>query len=553
MRILFLLMLPILILSVVLAGCAPRAGVEHSPDSKWLHGLSEARAAELVAKIPSQIAKGPFEPNIKSLQAYKCPKWFRDAKFGIWVCYAPQAVPANSGWYGRQMYTKRLLKYHTGKYGHPSKFGFKDFIPQLKAEHFDPDDLVGRFKQAGAKYFVALAVHHENFDLWNSKYHRWNAVRMGPKKDMIGLWRRATLKHGLRWGVTTHLARSLTWFQPAHGRDAGGAYDGNNPEFQDFYHKPYKENIRGYPTNPPATWRLQYYLRVRDLIDNYKPDLLYFDGSVPFKPDGSPGMSLITHLYNSSAKRHGGVSQAVMNLKDRTEGIYDDRIATLDLERQQLLEIRDRPWQNDTSIGPWFYVRRARYKTAGAIIHMLVDIVSKNGNLLLNVPMRPDGEIDAKAKALLKDIGKWMEVNGEAIYGTRPWIVAGENNAKRADDRHWGGVAPGARTGDKNFRLAPGEVRFTSKGDATLYAILGSWPDSGKVTLGMLALKDGATGSVDRVELLGHDGKLEASHTAGGLTVQLPESRPCQNAWVLKIAGKKLRKFKGADQHPTAK
>ncbi|MCP4379675.1 MAG: alpha-L-fucosidase, partial [bacterium] len=475
------------IITVLASGISLAAAAE---PWKWLHGLSEEQAAELVSKIPDQIEKGPFKPTIKSLRAYKCPEWFRDAKFGIWVCYAPQSVPAVDGWYGRNMYARRL-KYHTKKYGHPSKFGFKDFIPQLKAEKFDPDNLVGQFKEAGAKYFIAMAVHHENFDLWNSKYHRWNAVRMGPKKDMIGLWRKATLKHGLRWGVTTHLARSLSWFQTAHGKDAGGKYDGNDPEFQDFYHKPYKENSYEYPKNPPATWRLQYYLRVRDLIDNYKPDLMYFDGAVPFKPDGEPGLSLMAHLYNSSIKQHDGENHAVMNIKDRIFGIYDDRIATLDLERQQLLEIRDKPWQNDTSIGPWFYVKGAKYKTAGPVIHMLVDIVSKNGNLLLNVPMRADGTLDTEARVLLKKIGKWTKVNGEAIYGTRPWIIAGENTARRSDKRNWGGVSDAARTGDWNFKLAPGEVRFTSKGDTTVYAVIAGWPQDGKVTLSMLASKDG--------------------------------------------------------------
>ncbi|MCP4377172.1 MAG: hypothetical protein GY794_13480, partial [bacterium] len=211
---------------------------------------------------------------------------------------------------------------------------------------------------------------------------------------------------------------------------------------------------------------------------------------------------------------------------------------------QQLLEIRDKPWQNDTSIGPWFYVKGAKYKTAGPVIHMLVDIVSKNGNLLLNVPMRADGTLDTEARVLLKKIGKWTKVNGEAIYGTRPWIVAGENTARRSDKRNWGGVSDAARTGDWNFKLAPGEVRFTSKGDTTVYAVIAGWPQDGKVTLSMLASKDGSKGSVQRVELLGSDGKLEASQTADGLTVQLPKVKPCDHAWSLKITGKNLRDFK---------
>jgi len=523
---------------------AASTGARGRPEAwKWLHGLTEAQAAGLVAKIPDEIEAGPYKPTVQSLRAYKCPAWFRDAKFGIWVCYAPQAVPAKNGWYGRNMYAG-LLKYHTETYGHPSKFGFKDFIPRLKAEKFDPDDLVRRFKEAGAKYFVALAVHHENFDLWDSKYHRWNAARMGPKKDMIGLWRKATLRHGLRWGVTTHLARSYTWFQVAHGKDAGGAYDGNNREVWDFYHQPYHESSSSYPTDAPATWRLQWYLRVRDLIDNYKPDLMYFDGSVPFKPDGVPGLAVIAHLYNASTKWHGGENHAVMNIKDRTSGIYDDHIATLDLERQQLLEIRDRPWQNDTSIGPWFYTRGARYKRPAGVIHMLADIVSKNGNLLLNVPMRADGTIDEQARKLLEQIGKWTKVNGEAIYATRPWIVAGENATRRAGDSRWHGVLNAARTNDRNFSLAAGEVRFTSKGSGTVYAIIAGWPEDGKLVLSTLAKQPNSNASVRRVALLGCDGKLEAALTADGLAIRLPDKKPCEHAWALKITGTNLRDFK---------
>lgn len=531
----------LVLFALTTAGCA--AG-EQSPagtrDWKWLHGLSEREAAALVAKIPDRIADGPFEPAIESLRNYRCPDWFRDAKFGIWVCYAPQAVPAKSGWYGRQMYTN-LLKYHTEHFGHPSTFGFKDFIPRLTAENFDPDDLLGLFKKAGARYFVALAVHHENFDLWDSQYHRWNAVRMGPKKDMIGLWREATLKHGLRWGVTTHLARSLSWFQVAHGKDAGGAYDGNDPAYQDFYHEPFPESHHGYPKNAPATWRLEWYLRVRDLIDNYAPDLVYFDGSVPFKPDGVPGLAIIAHLYNASIKRHGGENHAVMNIKDRTSGIYDDHIATLDLERQQLLAIRDRPWQNDTSIGPWFYTEGARYKNATQVIHMLVDIVSKNGNLLLNIPMRADGTIDAEARALLEKIGRWTAVNGEAIYGTRPWITAGENTARRRRDARWHGVTGAARTNDGSFRLAAGEVRFTAKGDDTVYAVISAWPKDRTVILRTLAQHPGSTAAVTRVELLGRDGAMKTSRTKAGLAVTLPAEKPCDHAWALKITGANLR------------
>jgi len=453
---------------------------------KWLHSLTEEEAAALVAYIPNQIEQGPFKPDIESLRSYDCPEWFRDAKFGIWICYIPQSVPARSGWYGRWMYVSKeddrrgLLEYHKEHYGHPSEFGFKDFIPELTAEKFDPDYLVGLFKEAGAKYFIALAVHHENFDLWDSEYHRWNAVNMGPEKDIIGMFKDATLKHGLRWGVTTHLARSYSWLQVAHGKDDQGEFDGNNPEYWDFYHKPFDQNDVHYPYDPPDSWKLTFFLRVKDLIDKYQPDLMYFDGSVPFLPDGEPGLAILAHLYNSSIKWHNGTNEAVMNIKDHQVGLYDDDIATLDLERRQLLDIRKKPWQNDTSIGPWFYTNGAKYKSVPAIIHMLIDIVSKNGNLLLNVPMRADGTIDNEAKDLMVGIGKWMKINGDALYGTRPWKVAGESKMSYAEveelPEFFLKKDAAARTKDTDFQLHADEIRFAQKGDV-LYAICVGWPE----------------------------------------------------------------------------
>ncbi|HEX5242151.1 MAG TPA: alpha-L-fucosidase, partial [Tepidisphaeraceae bacterium] len=188
-------------------------------------------------------AQGQFEPTAESLQKYECPQWFRDAKFGIWAHWGPQAVPGMGDWYARKLYQQggADYKYQVENYGHPSKVGYKDIIPLWKAEKWEPDRLMELYKKAGARYFVAQAVHHDNFDNWDSKYHKWNAVKMGPQKDVVGLWREAALKQGLRFGVSEHLGASYTWFQDSHGADktgplAGVPYDGADPKWEDLYH-----------------------------------------------------------------------------------------------------------------------------------------------------------------------------------------------------------------------------------------------------------------------------------------------------------------------------
>ncbi|NMC08451.1 MAG: alpha-L-fucosidase [Candidatus Lokiarchaeota archaeon] len=253
-----------------------------------------------------------FTPDRTSLARFSVPDWFRDAKFDIYCHWGSQCVPARDGWYARNMYVQghRAYKHHVKHYGHPSVFGYKDIIPLWKAEKFDPDGLVALFKEAGARYFTPVAVHHDNFDLWASKHTRWNSVNMGPGKDIIGLWRDAARKHGLIFGVTEHLERSYSWFQMSHHADATGPlkgvpYDGEQPGFQDLYFEKHGDADYRSPLNPPASWREQWKARIKDLIDNYHPALLYFDGSCPFQGDdqGRSGMEIIAHFYNDILAR----------------------------------------------------------------------------------------------------------------------------------------------------------------------------------------------------------------------------------------------------------
>ncbi len=480
-----------------------------------------------VAKL--RIAPGPFQPTMDSLKQYKCPDWFRDAKFGIWAHWGPQAVPMNGDWYARQMYEQGSddYKHHIEHYGHPSQLGYKDIIPLWKAEKWDPDRLMQLYKKAGARYFVSMGSHHDNFFLWNSKLHKWNAVNLGPHRDVVGQWQQAAKKHGLRFGVSEHLGASFTWFQASHKSDktgpkAGVPYDGANPEYQDLYHFPAKPGDTGWYSNDPR-WQRQWYAEIQELVDNYHPDLLYSDGGVVFGND--VGLSMIAHLYNSDAALHGGRTEAVYNCKQDSGGRW-----VQDLERGIMPKIDPYPWQTDTSIGDWFYNRHWKFRPVSWVIHMLVDNVSKNGNLLLNVVQRPDGSLDPEVEQMLGQLADWTVVHGEAIYGSRPWLVYGESAVK---------VKGGNFAED--FKYNAKEIRFTTKGHV-LYAIALGWPEDGQIVVRSLAKPAGENvNNITAVSLLGHDGKIAWKQTAEGLIVTLPEKKVSEYTTGLKIIGEELK------------
>lgn len=381
--------------------------------------------------------KTPFKGTRESLAGYVIPEWFRDAKFGIWSHWGPQSAVEAGDWYARNMYMEGSdqYNYHVETYGHPSRFGFKDTIPAWKAERWQPDELMRLYKQAGAKYFFSMGVHHDNFDLWNSKHQLWNSVKMGPKKDIVGLCGSGLhKKKGLNL-ESANISRSRTnlwitykWFSTSHGRDvtgplAGVPYDGANPKNFDFYvdsdevHNKLEWNESGIP----EWWKRHWYARIKDLVDQYRPDLLYTDGALPFE---DYGLNLVARHYNLSATENGGAAQTVYFSKrpeDTTKGI-----ATLDVERGVVDSIWSRPWQTDTCIGEWHYKRGVKYKTPKTVVDLLVDVVSRNGNLLLNFPLPASGELNFEERAVLAGITQWMSVNSEAIHGTRPWKIFGE-------------------------------------------------------------------------------------------------------------------------------
>ena len=479
--------------------------------------------------MSASAAPAPFTPNAESLNTYTAPDWFRDAKFGIWSHWGPQSVPRAGDWYARNMYIYGSPQYqhHLKNYGHPSKFGYKDIIPLWKAEKFDPEALMALYKAAGAKYFVSMGVHHDNFDLWNSKHHRWNAVKMGPKRDIVGAWRDAAVHAGLRFGVSEHLGASYAWWTTSHGYDQmwpqmGVSYDGADPAYADLYHPAHQEPYRGsdswYAKNP--AWHQQWYKRVTDLLTQYQPDLLYSDGGIPF---GEVGRTMVAEFYNRNMAAHQGKLEAVFNHKEIGSGEFLRKAGVQDVERGVMEGINPQPWQTDTSIGDWFYSEGYKYKTTPEVVYMLSDIVSKNGNLLLNVVQYPDGSLPPECQRFVTEMAAWMKVNGDAIYGTRPWKIFGEGPTKAASGHF-----------QENAAYTPADIRFTTKG-GKLYAITLGEP-SGELRIASLGKKSvHESRAVKSVTLLGSTAVLKWKQQDDGLVIALPASLPTSIASSFKI------------------
>ena len=462
---------------------------------------------------------GPFLPTMKSFGAYECPEWFRDAKFGIWSHWGPDSVPGISNNYANEMYTQGGSSYqwHLAHYGHPSKFGYKDVIESWKAEKWDPDALVAEYKAAGAKYIVALATHHDNFDNFDSTYHEWNSVKHGPHKDIVGLWRDAALKAGLRFGVSSHAdERGWNYMYAARLSDktgplAGVPYDGANPAFESLYNTP-----TGPKDKPTEEWKRTWLKRHLELVDKYHPDLLYFDGGIPH---GQYGTQLIAHYLNENASEHDGKEEGVVNVK---AGSF-----VRDYERGVSTVLQEKPWQDDTSLSGWFYINRNPHndpkslvKSAAVVIHTLIDVVSKNGNLLMNFPQRGDGSLYPECEEVLAELTKWMPINGEGIFDTRPWTTYGEGPS----------VIPAGYMNELAKPLTWQDIRYTSKGKV-IYAFCLGIPQ-GEVKMTSLA---GAGGKIASVELLGSSEKVSWKVEPDGLMIEPVSKWPCAHAVCYKI------------------
>jgi alpha-L-fucosidase len=442
-------------------------------------------------------------------------------------------VPEAGDWYARNMYVEGQpqYKYHLEHYGPPSRFGYKDLCAQWTLLNWEPDALIARYKKAGAKFFIALANHHDGFDAWDSKHQPWNAAAIGPHRDVVGTWAAAARKQGLRLGVTVHQARNWWWFQPSHGADKSGAlagvpYDGGltaSGGRDQWWLGLDPQRLYGvkHPLGalPDVSYVKDFYDRTRDLIDQHNPDLLYFDNSL--LPLGWGGMNVGAYFYNHCLRTTGGRMEAVLNGKDVPDRLAKALVA--DYERGITSGIVKYPWQSETCIGEWHY-NRALYEKPGEyggylpprdVIRWLIDTVSKNGTFVLNIPGKPDGTIDSKEIAVLDGVTAWMQVNGEAIYETRPWKIHGEGPHS---------VKSGSFQGNSVSLLGAQDIRFTrNKANNVVYALVLGWPTE---AIEVRSLGTSATtqpGKVARVELLGTGETVNWKQDTDGLRVELPK------------------------------
>ncbi|MFZ5831292.1 MAG: alpha-L-fucosidase [Planctomycetota bacterium] len=498
--------------------------------------------------MPSAFA-AEYEPTWDSLSKHPMPEWLVDAKFGIYAHWGVYSVPAyQTEWYPKWMYQEGhpIYKHHKQKYGDPAEFGYRKFVPMFKAENFDPDDWAKFVEASGAKYAGLAVVHHDGFLLWDSKINRWNAKQMGPKRDIYGEYCQALRKRGLRTIATEHHIRTFNWYLPGTDgfgkiqkpelvervKDAG--YDLIDPAYADLY------------WNEMAGCKLEDFLaewqaKVREVIDNYQPDVLWFDGG-DFRGTKSEKvvLNLLAHYHNRAAA--WGKPVEVLNKLPATMVFnFPEDYGMLTFE-----EGRDRParveraWIDDMKISDkgWCYVAGQQYKTADEILDGLIDRTARGGGLLLNLSPMADGTIPAAQKEALLGIGRWLKLNGEAIYGTRPWKVYAEGDERK--------LRTGVATGDEAVKRHPqwkfancdaSDVRFTTRGDA-LYAIVLGWPTEPVVIRSLAQGSEAYPGEIGSITLLGSSATLEYERSADGLRVTFPAENPCDYAYVLKIMGK---------------
>ena len=548
-------------------------------------------------KVP--IAPGPCEPNWKSLgDHFKVPAWWNEAKIGVWLHWGPQSVGEDGDWYAKWIYMPKyawgkytpVYQHHLERFGHPSEFGYKDILPLWKAEKWDPEKLMALYKRAGARYVISQGMHHDNFDLWDSKWQPWNAVKIGPQRDIVGGWEKAARKEGMKFGIAFHGDYSLWWYQPAFLSDLAGPkkgvpYDGSQNyegketwwkkmglDLKDLYGIDLKEDVvvppdwkdgeTAYRMSKPlahgipdgdlkknrefAVWyATKWTRRVIDAIDKYSPDFIYFDGggSYPFcgrgtgkglRADATP--RVIAHLYNSNMAKNGGNLDVMAFAK----GFEDSRAIAVNVESCVPKEIkRDQPWQTENGLGEWHY-KAGTFYDSGMVIHEMLEAVAKNGNYAINIPLNPKGELDPGGEQTLRDMGEWMDVNSEGIYGSHAWDVWGEGKVEMRS----GNLGPEqAKT-----PYTEQDIRFTTK-DGAVYAFLMAWPKEGnKVLIHSLAIP---AGEVSDVRLLGAKDPVVWKQTADGLEVTLPATAPCKSASCLRVAGVNGKNLKAVSQQQT--
>jgi len=492
-------------------------------------------------------AKIHYEPSYESLSQYECPEWFLDAKIGFWSHWGPQSAPEQGDWYAKGMYIPKgqpgargQYEYHVKTYGHPSEFGYKDVIKTWKAEKFTDeyaDYMMDLYKKAGAKYFVTTVHHHDNFDMWDSKTHKWNSVNMGPKKDITQMFQDAAKRAGLKFGIATHLNNSEEWWKECKNADLTGPlkgvpYDGADPEYADLYHPADQTNYN---------WTQKWYTRVSEIVERTNPDILWFDSS-PIPYDEEYGFKLVSDFYNRDIEENGS-QQRVCSVKQKP-GQYDvTKVAVKDYEYGVPWDKKDYPWISDSFVGHWFWNSKFEngdipHVESSFLVHYLIDAVSKNGIVQLVIPQRSNGTVNETIIENLLKLGKWLEINGEGIYATRTYRVFGEgadifkNDEAIKERQRERGYDYSKFGNDINYNSK--HLRYTqSKDGKTIYAFQLGWPESDQVVFKSLAVDQAK--KIEKVQMLGLDSVLEWEQTTEGLVVTLPQEHPCEEAYCLKI------------------
>ena len=541
-----------------------------SPMRENMIRLDDSKTFEEV-QLDIPIAEGPFKANWESIESNYPgePAWLREAKIGFWVHFGPQAAGESGDWYARHLYKEDHKAYanHLKRYGHPSEAGYKEVLRDWNPTKLDPARLTRLYKKAGARFLMIQGVHHDNYDLWNSRYQPWNSVNVGPKRDLLREWVDACHKEGMHYGVTFHHEYTWWWWQTAFQSDTRGdkkgvPYDGNltladgkgkwweglDPRLL------YGINLREYetvaeransPWSPPNAgifWRhldyarwyaTQWALRMMDVTAHYDPDFIYTDGTVegPFTGSGTGTgykcnamQTVMADYYNRQLRERGRVDGfSIIKFRHPTNGAVN----TAEFDFPDTINT-SQPWIREAPVGDWFYAPGFTYDS-GSVIRFIIEAICRDGNVALNIPMRPDGSIEDACEQMLTEVGAWLKVNGAAVYGSRAWHTLGEGADGKIKKLPGGGLGKQ----HKDFRFDATDIRFTVGKDGALYAFLMALPEAGQ-TINIRSLGKGAM-PIGKVSILGSKARIKWQQADDHLAVTFPAKMPCATAVVLRI------------------